>query len=202
MSSAQAQQRPPGGRSRARSKKPPRLARGGSRPMGRGGAVGAGQSSEAAVPPRFESGGVEGGAGGGWVPGAFRRRRRRPGMAERLVRGRGERGPRGGGPWTLWLGGEEGSGAVSRRWDALFSSVRCYGRAGPSVPRCAAVGARCQPSAAAAPLLSGCTAGPALGAEAFRGRVRVSWRCRACRSCSASCEPVSGARGLRLIGPL
>lgn len=32
------------------------------------------------------------------MPGVFRRRR--PGMAERLVRERGERGPCGGGPWA------------------------------------------------------------------------------------------------------
>lgn len=42
-------------------------------------------------------------------------------------------------------------------------------------------------------------AGPALGAEAFRGRVRVRWRCR---SCSSSCGPVRGARGLRSVRPL
>lgn len=95
---------------------------------GGGGAPGAGQWDEAAGPPRFESGGVEGGAGGGWVPGVFRRRR--PGMAERLVRERGERGPCGGGPWARWLEGG-GSGAVSRGWDAVFSSARCQGAGGP-----------------------------------------------------------------------
>lgn len=96
---------------------------------GGGGAPGAGQWDEAAGPPRFESGGVEGGAGGGWVPGVFRRRRR-PGMAERLVRERGERGPCGGGPWARWLEGGA-SGAVSRGWDAVFSSARCQGAGGP-----------------------------------------------------------------------
>lgn len=97
---------------------------------GGGGAPGAGQWDEAAEPPRFESGGVEGGAGGGWVPGVFRRRRRRPGMAERLVRERGERGPCGGGPWARWL--EGGAAGPSLGAGMRSSSQRAVrGRAGP-----------------------------------------------------------------------
>lgn len=75
---------------------------------GGGGAPGAGQWDEAAGPPRFESGGVEGGAGGGWVPGVFRRRRR-PGMAERLVRERGSEGRAVAAPGRVgWRGGPAG----------------------------------------------------------------------------------------------
>lgn len=74
---------------------------------GGGGAPGAGQWDEAAGPPRFESGGVEGGAGGGWVPGVFRRRR--PGMAERLVRERGSEGRAVAAPGRVgWRGGPAG----------------------------------------------------------------------------------------------
>lgn len=42
----------------------------------------------------------------------------------------GERGPCGGGPWARWLEGGA-SGAVSRGWDAVFSSARCQGAGGP-----------------------------------------------------------------------
>lgn len=95
---------------------------------GGGGAPGAGQWDEAAGPPRFESGGVEGGAGGGWVPGVFRRRR--PGMAERLVRERGSEGRAVAAPGRVgWRGGPAGPSLGAGMRSSPQRAVR--GRAGP-----------------------------------------------------------------------